>query len=393
MSGEPSASSSHLDLSTAQVIKTPITTATASLLSSSEFEKTSKNNSSTFLGPVHEFTSRISKWRDALDLPDPGTYEQVGREAKSVHLTNYIFDGARAELAKALSLSPAFNVTHSFNMGAQGGAMGGINRIFAQGTIDNDATLMDISKLQVQWPSNPTSPSVTQVEHERHGKDYALSMKAYNPTISNQSGIFITQYLQSLHPRFSLGIESVWQVMPPMEDASMSYLMKWQSAKREWISTLSLQATGPLQASYWQRLSDQVEAAVDLQFLPHPSPRERKAISTVGLKYDFRQATVRAQADSTGKVSMLLEQRIAPMFTFSVAGELDHAKSQSKFGVGIQLESSPLDETSLQGLTPPSPPIYGFSRTDHKLSKKVIDHQENLHLILSMTSCILGRSL
>jgi mitochondrial import receptor subunit TOM40 len=187
----------------------------------------------------------------------------------------------------------------------------------------------DISKLQIQWPSNPTNPSVTQVEHERHGQDYALSMKAYNPNISNQSGIFITQYLQSLHPRFSLGIESVWQVMPPMEDASMSYLMKWQSAKREWISTLTLQATGPLQASYWQKLSDQVEAAVDLHFLPHPSPRERKAVSTVGLKYDFRQATVRAQADSTGKVSMLLEQRIAPMFTFSVAGELDHAKVSS----------------------------------------------------------------
>ncbi|PLW18210.1 hypothetical protein PCASD_16954, partial [Puccinia coronata f. sp. avenae] len=80
-------------------------------------------------------------------------------------------------------------------------------------------------------------------------------------------------------------------------------------------------------------------------------------VSTVGLKYDFRQATVRAQADSTGKVSMLLEQRIAPMFTFSVAGELDHAKSQSKFGIGIQLESSPLDENALKGLTPPSPPM------------------------------------
>ncbi|KAA1120586.1 translocase of outer mitochondrial membrane [Puccinia graminis f. sp. tritici] len=105
-------------------------------------------------------------------------------------------------------------------------------------------------------------------------------------------------------PTLQSRVESVWQVMPPMEDASMSYLMKWQSAKREWISTLTLQATGPLQASYWQKLSDQVEAA-----------------------YDFRQATVRAQADSTGKVSMLLEQRIAPMFTFSVAGELDHAKS------------------------------------------------------------------
>lgn len=373
-------SSSHLDLSSSRALNTPITTATGSLLNSKAIAKKSPAYDGYLLAPVHQFVQRLYRWRDDLDLPDPGTYEQVGREVKSVHLNNYIFDGARAELAKALSLSPAFNVTHSFNMGAQGGALGGINpgtysfggmyatnNIFAQGTIDNDATLMgrfnyrwgpkDISKVQVQWPSNPTNPSVTQLEHERHGKDYALSVKAYNPTLTNQSGIFITQYLQSLHPRFSLGIESVWQVMPPMEDASMSYLMRWQSPTKDWISTLNVQGQGPLQASYWQKLSDQVEAAVDLQLLPHPSPRERKAVSTVGLKYDFRQATVRAQADSTGKVSMLLEQRIAPMFTFSVAGELDHAKSQSKFGIGIQLESSPLDENSLKGLTPPSPPM------------------------------------
>jgi len=30
------------------------------------------------------------------------------------HLTNFLFDGARADLTKGLSLSPAFQVTHSF---------------------------------------------------------------------------------------------------------------------------------------------------------------------------------------------------------------------------------------------------------------------------------------
>ncbi|CAH7669222.1 eukaryotic porin/Tom40 [Phakopsora pachyrhizi] len=334
------------------------------------------------ISPITGLINRLSDWRDSLDLTDPGTYEQVGREAKSVQLTNYIFDGARAELSKALSLSPAFNVTHSFNLGAQGGtgsmgatnpgtySFGGMyatNKVFAQGTIDNDATLIgrfnyrwgdyDISKLQVQWPNSPSSPSVTQLEHERRGKDYALSVKAYNPNLDDQSGIFITQYLQSIHPRLSLGVESVWQKLPPLEDASLSYLLKWQSARKDWISTLTLQGQGVLQASYWQKLSDRIEAAVDLHFVPHPLPKERKAISTLGLKYDLRQATVRAQADSTGKVSMLLEQRVAPMFTFSVAGEIDHAKSQSKFGVGIQLESSPLDDNSLQGVTPPNPPM------------------------------------
>lgn len=35
------------------------------------------------------------------------------------HLTNYIFDGARAELSKTLSQAPAFQVTHSFLAGSQ----------------------------------------------------------------------------------------------------------------------------------------------------------------------------------------------------------------------------------------------------------------------------------
>jgi hypothetical protein len=90
MSAEPTASSSHLDLSTAQVIKTPITTATGSLLSSNAYEKTSTTSSTSFLGPVHEFTARISKWRDSLNLPDPGTYEQVGREAKGPSLSHFL---------------------------------------------------------------------------------------------------------------------------------------------------------------------------------------------------------------------------------------------------------------------------------------------------------------
>lgn len=37
------------------------------------------------------------------------------------HLTNYTFDGARADLSKTLCQSPAFQVTHSFAMGADGG--------------------------------------------------------------------------------------------------------------------------------------------------------------------------------------------------------------------------------------------------------------------------------
>ena len=35
------------------------------------------------------------------------------------HLTNSIFDGARADLMKGLSMDPAFQVTHSFQLASQ----------------------------------------------------------------------------------------------------------------------------------------------------------------------------------------------------------------------------------------------------------------------------------
>jgi hypothetical protein len=37
-------------------------------------------------------------------------------------------------------------------------------------------------------------------------------------------------------------------------------------------------------------------------------------------------ATFRAQVDSTGKVSALLEQRFTPAFAFLISGEIDHFK-------------------------------------------------------------------
>lgn len=64
--------------------------------------------------------------------------------------------------------------------------------------------------------------------------------------------------------------------------------------------------------------------AADLQLIA--APQKREAITTVGAKWDLRMATFRAQVDSTGKVSALLEQKFAPTFSFMFAGEIDHFK-------------------------------------------------------------------
>jgi mitochondrial import receptor subunit TOM40 len=63
----------------------------------------------------------FSERRAALGLSNPGTVENIAREVqRDVFLTNYTFSGLRADLTKALSIAPLFQVSHAFSMGSQG---------------------------------------------------------------------------------------------------------------------------------------------------------------------------------------------------------------------------------------------------------------------------------
>jgi mitochondrial import receptor subunit TOM40 len=190
-----------------------------------------------------------------------------------------------------------------------------------------------------------------QLEHDRTGRDYSLNLKAYNPGVVDGTGVFMASYLQALTKRLAVGSEVIYQrPNTEIEEANMSYMAKYVGgAERDWIATAQLLGgQGVVQGTYWQRLSDRVEAGAEITLAPHPSPRERKASATLAAKYDFRLASLRAQLDSTGKVSAYLEQRFTPAFSFLVTGEIDHVKNTSKWGVGIQLESSTMDEAEAQ---------------------------------------------
>lgn len=172
-------------------------------------------------------------------------------------------------------------------------------------------------------------PSMIQFEHDRAGRDYSLNFKAYNPGVTDATGVFMGSYLQSVTKRLALGAECIWQrPNAEVEEANMSYMAKYVGgAERDWIATAQfLGSQGVVQGSYWQRLSDKVEAGAELTFAPAPMPKDRKAQATVAAKYDFRLATLRAQLDSQGKVSAYLEQRFTPAFSFLVTGEIDHWK-------------------------------------------------------------------
>jgi mitochondrial import receptor subunit TOM40 len=170
--------------------------------------------------------------------------------------------------------------------------------------------------------------NLVQVEHDYSGRDYSINVKGVNPWPTDMTGIFICSYLQSLTKTIAVGVETLYQrSTPEAAEFSTSYLAKYTGIDKNWIATAQFQPAGIAQATYWQKLSEKVEVAADLQLIA--TPVRRDAIATLGAKYDLRMATFRAQVDSTGKVSALLEQRFAPTFAFLVAGEIDHLKVRS----------------------------------------------------------------
>lgn len=163
------------------------------------------------------------------------------------------------------------------------------------------------------------------LEHDYQGQDYSVNVKALNPSPADLTGMYIGSYLQSVTKNLALGVESLYQrAGPDMTDVNTSWLAKYTGSNKDWIATAQLAGSGIVQATYWQKFGDKVEAAADLQLVA--APQRRDAIATLGLKYDLRMSTFRAQVDSTGKVSALLEQRFAPTFAFTVGGEIDHFK-------------------------------------------------------------------
>jgi len=339
-------------------------------------ETSAPSKSSTLFPVVSPFAnaySRFSSWRAALGLPNPGSVENLQKEVKTTHLNNFIFDGARADLMKGLSMDPAFQVTHSFQLASQSapptysfGALFANAKVLLQGNVDHEGNVS--GRFQQSWSASNTSKmqaqlgmqpghTMIQLEHDYSGSDYTMNAKAINPSPLDGSGIYVGSYLQSVSKNLALGIETLYQrAALDQAEMSSSYLAKLTGSNGKWIATAQFQPIGVLQATYWHKLSEKVEAAADLQVIA--APMRRDAIATVGTKYDLRMSTFRAQLDSTGKVSALLEQRFAPSFAFTVAGEIDHFKNAAKVGVGVMIESTSLTPEEMGMVPPPGQPHF-----------------------------------
>lgn len=197
---------------------------------------------------------------------------------------------------------------------------------------------MTKTSTQIQ-PGSAAGPGGAQfsLENDYTGNDFTAQLKAMNPSVLDGAltGIFIGSYLQSVTPSLALGLEAVYQrpsaTMGP--ESVVSYAARYKGD--DWIASANLMPQGNVQTSYWRRLTEKVEAGVDLTLAfvglgaaqgGMMGAAKNEGVATLGAKYDFRMSSFRAQIDSAGKLGCVLEKRVVPLVGITFAGELDHVK-------------------------------------------------------------------
>ena len=193
-----------------------------------------------------------------------------------------------------------------------------------------------VTRASVQLAPRP-SQAMFSLDNDYSGKDFSASLKSINPSIldGGLTGIFMGSYLQSLTPSLAVGLEAMWQrqAINAGPETMISYCAKYKGS--DWIASAQVAELGSFSTSYWKKLTDKVQAGVDLnlQFAPGigqgglmGNGSRKEGTTTIGAKYDFRNSTFRAQVDSTGKLSCLYEKRVLPPVQLTFAGEMDHFK-------------------------------------------------------------------
>ena len=139
-------------------------------------------------------------------------------------------------------------------------------------------------------------------------------------------------YLQSVTENLALGVEGTAQFgRSGRIESQLQFVGRLKGAN--YVATAAVAQAGTLQATYFHQVNNTVHVGAEVEALV--THQQRESICTVGAKFDFRGATLRAQVDTMGRVGMLLEEKLSPGFSFLISGELDHYNDKSKFGFGV----------------------------------------------------------
>ncbi|CAL1387937.1 unnamed protein product [Linum trigynum] len=282
---------------------------------------------------------------DYFNLPCPIPFEELQREA-IMSLKPELFEGMRFDFTKGLN--PKFSLSHSVFMGpmelpSQGaetlkiptahyefGANFIDPKLMLIGRVLTDGRLTarvkcdltdDLSLKANAQLSNEPNMSHGMVNFDYKGKDYRTQLQL------GDGSLFGASYIQSITPHLSLGGEVFWAGQHLK--SGVGYAARYENDKM--VATGQVASTGMIAMSYVQKVSEKVSLATDFMY----NYLSRDVTASVGYDYILRQARLRGKLDSNGCASAFLEERLNMGLNFVLSAEIDHKKSDYKFGFGL----------------------------------------------------------
>lgn len=293
-----------------------------------------------------------------IELPaNPGPLEDLHKRVKEI--APVLFEGGRLILSKGLSNS--FQVTHSLNItnnkqlnGYRFGATFCGNPITtALGAPPEPSVLltgdMDPSgnlnaHCLAHLTENLKGKMIVQIQDgmfgsvqysgEYRGTNYTGTLTGANIDLNNRSGILVGQYLQNVRPRVALGAEWLHQYSPAVPGGYISVVSmvgRYTGDNYVVAGTLGMSA---IHASYYLRTNESTQVGVEVE----TNLRVGESLATLAYQLDVPKANLvfRGMVDSSWTVGAVMEKKLAPLpFTFSLSAMLNHAKAQSRFGIGL----------------------------------------------------------
>jgi mitochondrial import receptor subunit TOM40 len=141
-------------------------------------------------------------------------------------------------------------------------------------------------------------------------------------------------YMQSLTKSLSVGVDFTYLGRPPFNNPPMAVqagVLRYVSDR--FIVVGQLVTNGALQASYVQRVRDNLHFGTDLNI----NAADGSSTCAVGYEYSTAVGSFKTNLTTEGKVTACLEKPVSENTMVTLAAELDHVKPGIKFGLGFQI--------------------------------------------------------
>jgi len=288
--------------------------------------------------------------------PDyPGQFEDLHKKCKEVFPVN--FEGAKLVIQKGLSNH--FQINHHMTMssvtpsGYKFGATCVGTKQFSQteafpvlvGDIDPSGNMS--AQILHAWRQDLRSKMIAQVQNgkfagtqfstEYRGSNKSAQATVVNPDIVNDSGIFISHYLQRVSSRVNLGAELVYQFGPQIPGKQIAvYSLGGSLTGHNWTASMTASLMGAVHACYHHAIGPDLQVGVEMD----ANYAQQESTTNIGFQYDMPKADLvfRGMFDSNYNVGSVLEKKLQPLpFTFMLSAFLAHGKPTYRFGFGLMV--------------------------------------------------------